>query len=107
MDGIQALEETSGSRSRKQTLPAQTAPEMTEEMNKAKPVLAEMVSLLETDVTEAMNRLEALRGYLEHSLLREDFIRLEKQVEGFDTDSALKTLEKMLRTVDQGAAPPR
>jgi two-component system sensor histidine kinase/response regulator len=96
MDGIQALEEKEASKRKKEAISAETAVEM----NTVKPIIVEMVSLLETDITEAMNLLEDLRGYLENSPLWEEFIKLEKHVEGFDTDSALITLETILRTFD-------
>jgi len=55
-------------------------------------LLKEIAQLLESDLTEAMNRLEALNRHLANSSVSDDFRRLEKQVEGFDTDSALETL---------------
>jgi len=58
------------------------------------------VELLESDLTEAMNRLEALKQHLANSSVYEDFKRLEKQVEGFDTDSALKSVETIARRLD-------
>jgi hypothetical protein len=47
-----------------------------------------------------MNRLEALRQHLAHSSAHEEFKRLEKQVEGFDTDDALKSVEAIARALD-------
>ena len=44
-----------------------------------------------------MNRLEALKEHLANSSVCEEFKRLEKQVEGFDTDSALKSVETIAR----------
>ncbi|MBM4327558.1 MAG: response regulator [Deltaproteobacteria bacterium] len=58
-----------------------------------KTLLREMAQLLESDLTEAMNRLEALNGHLANSSVYTEFKRLEKQVESFDTDNALKTVE--------------
>jgi hypothetical protein len=59
-----------------------------------------MARLLESDLTDAMNRLEVLREHLAHSSAHEEFRRLEKQVEGFDTDGALKSLEAIARMLD-------
>jgi HPt (histidine-containing phosphotransfer) domain-containing protein len=56
-------------------------------------LLQEVALLLESDLTEAMNRLEALRGHLANSSAHEEFRRLERQLEGFDTDGALKSIE--------------
>ena len=56
-----------------------------------KTLLQEIAQLLESDLTEAMNRLEALKQHLANSSVNEEFKRLEKQVESFDTDSALKS----------------
>ena len=65
-----------------------------------KSLLQEMAQLLESDVTEAMNRLEALKQHLANSSVHEEFKRLEKQVEGFDTDSALKSVETIAGKLD-------
>jgi signal transduction histidine kinase/CheY-like chemotaxis protein len=65
-----------------------------------KPLLREMSQLLETDLTEAMNRLEALKTHLANSSAYEEFKRLEKQVESFDTDGALKSVEATARALD-------
>jgi hypothetical protein len=59
-----------------------------------------MSRLLETDLMEAMNCLENLRPHLEHSPAGEEFRRLEKHVEGFDTDSALKSIENIAMALD-------
>jgi two-component system sensor histidine kinase/response regulator len=58
-----------------------------------KTLLQEMARLLETDLTEAMNRLEALGRQLVNSAVHEEFKKLEKQVESFDTDAALKIVD--------------
>jgi len=46
-----------------------------------------------------MNRLEALRQNLTHSSAHEEFKRLEKQVESFDTDGALKSVESIAKVL--------
>jgi len=63
-------------------------------------LLQDMARLLESDLTEAMNRLEALRQHLAHSSAHEECRRLEKQVESFDTDGALKSIETIGRVLD-------
>jgi F0F1-type ATP synthase epsilon subunit len=63
-------------------------------------LLREMARLLESDLTEAMNRLEALKKHLANSSAHEEFKRLEKQVEGFDTDNALKSVEAIAGALD-------
>jgi uncharacterized protein YicC (UPF0701 family) len=47
-----------------------------------------------------MNRLEALKQHLVNSSVSEEFKQLEKHVEEFDTDSALKSLEAIGRSLD-------
>lgn len=47
-----------------------------------------------------MNCLEALRQYLANSSAGEEFKRLEKHIEGFDTDSALKSMENNAMALD-------
>lgn len=65
-----------------------------------KPLLQEMAQLLESDLIGAMDRLEALKQHLTNSSVREDFQRLEKQVEGFDTDSAMNSLQAIAQKLD-------
>jgi len=65
-----------------------------------KRLLQEMAGLLESDLTEAMSRLEALRQHLAPSPAHDEFKRLEKQVEGFDTDGALESLEIIARALN-------
>ena len=89
MDGIKAFEESLAARRRSR----KPAGEVQVDKEAVKSLLQEIAQLLESDVTEAMNRLEALKQQLANSSVAEEFQRLEKQVEGFDTDSALKTVE--------------
>jgi two-component system sensor histidine kinase/response regulator len=95
LDGIKALE---------QSLAAQKEPEpltgVSVDKEAVKLLLQEMARLLESDLTEALNRLEALRQHLTHSSAHEEFKRLEKQLEGFDTDSAAKSIEAVARALD-------
>jgi two-component system sensor histidine kinase/response regulator len=98
MDGIRAFEETSAAHHG----PEKPALEARIDKEAVKPLLQEMAQLLETDLTEAMNRLEVLKRHLENSALYEEFERLEKQVEGFDTDSALKSVEAIGGKLDIG-----
>jgi uncharacterized protein YhaN len=65
-----------------------------------KHLLQDMAQLLESDLTEAMKRLEALRHHLAQSPAYEEFKRLEKQVEGFDTDSAMKSVEAIAKVLE-------
>jgi signal transduction histidine kinase/CheY-like chemotaxis protein/HPt (histidine-containing phosphotransfer) domain-containing protein len=62
-------------------------------------LLRDVARLLESDLTEAMNRLEGLRKHLAHSFAQEEFKRLEKQVENFDTDRALKSVEAIAKAL--------
>jgi len=95
MEGIKVLEEN---------LAKQREPEPSEEVSvdkeAVKLLLQEMTKLLESDLTEAMNRLEALRQHLANSSAYEEFKRLEKQVESFDTDSALLSVEAIARALN-------
>lgn len=96
MDGIKTLEANLAARQG----PKEPAEEVRVDREAVKPLLQEMARLLEADLTEAMNRLEALKRLLENSSLYEEFKRLERQVEGFDTDSALKSLEVIAENLD-------
>jgi two-component system sensor histidine kinase/response regulator len=89
MDGITAFEESMAARQG----PDKSVGEAPVDAQAVKTLLQEMAQLLESDLTEAMNRLEALKEHLANSSVREEFQRLAKQVEGFDTDSALRSVE--------------
>ncbi|MBI5571205.1 MAG: response regulator [Desulfomonile tiedjei] len=89
MDGIKIVEE----RLTAQQKPEDAGTEVRVDEEAVKTLLQEISQLLESDLTEAMNRLEALNRHLANSPVHEEFKRLEKQVESFDTDTALKTME--------------
>jgi CheY-like chemotaxis protein len=94
MDGIKVFEES---------LAAQKEPEpstgVSVDKEAVKRLLQDMARLLESDLTEAMSRLEALRQHLSHSSAHEEFKRLEKQVENFDTEGALETVRTIAGTL--------
>jgi two-component system sensor histidine kinase/response regulator len=75
--------------------PEAPAAEVTGDTAAVKPLLTESAGLLESDLVEASARLESLGEHLRHSNLEEAFKRLEKQMDAFDTDGALKSLETM------------
>jgi len=89
MDGIRVVEE----RLKAPQKPESSGAEARVNKEAVKILLQEIIQLLESDLTEAMNRLEALNRHLANSSVYEEFKRLEKQVESFDTDAALKTVE--------------
>jgi exonuclease VII large subunit len=89
MDGIRVVEE----RLTAQKKPEDSGAEVRVDKGAVKTLLQEIAQLLESDLTEAMNRLEALNRHLANSSVYDEFKRLEKQVESFDTDAALKTVE--------------
>jgi PAS domain S-box-containing protein len=91
MEGIEAYEKSRAAQ--KGESPAPTG--VTLDKDAVAGLLAEMSRLLESDLTEAMERLEALGEHLAHSPAGEEFTRLERHVEGFDTDGAQKSLEKI------------
>ncbi len=94
MEGIRVLEES---------LAVQKEPEPSTAVSvdkvAVKGLLQDMARLLESDLTEAMNRLDALREHLSQSSAREEFKRLERQVESFDTDGALKSVEAIAKAL--------
>jgi PAS domain S-box-containing protein len=96
MDGIKGLEEGLASHH----APAKPGAEAEVDKETVKVLLQEIARLLESDLTEAMNRIEALRQHLEDSSAHEEFKELEKQVEGFDTDGALKSIEAITRAMN-------
>ncbi len=96
MEGIKAFEESQAAR---EELGKPTG-EVQIDKEAVKLLLQEMAQLLESDVTEAMDRLEALKHHLANSSVAEEFRRLEKQVEGFDTDGALTSLDIIAGKLD-------
>jgi PAS domain S-box-containing protein len=95
MGGIKLLEER---------LAGQKEPELSEGVSVDKEavrgLLQEIAQLLESDLTEAMSRLETLKQHLSNSPAQNEFKELEKQVEGFDTDGALKSVEAVASALD-------
>jgi hypothetical protein len=96
MGGIKAFEKREAE-GKEAAIPAG---EGTVDKEAVKALLQEMAQLLESDLMEAMNRLEALGQHLRNSPVREEFKQLEGHVEGFDTDSALKTLDDIVTSLD-------
>jgi exonuclease VII large subunit len=94
MDGIKVLQ---------QSVARQKEPEpsagVSVDKEAVKRLLQDMARLLESDLTEAMIRLEALRQHLRNSSAHEGLKRLEKQVESFDTDGALKSVEAIAKVM--------
>jgi len=64
------------------------------------PLLTEMAELLESDLGEAMGLLESLKPHLENSSVRGEFRRFEKSLESFDTDDAVRSLQKVAEALD-------
>ena len=91
MGGIQELEDRDAAAKQAET----PAGEVTIDIEVVKPLLAEMAGLLESDLMEAMNHLEALGEQLKNSAVWEEFKLLEKNVEGFDTDGASVSLSNI------------
>jgi two-component system sensor histidine kinase/response regulator len=96
MDGIRVVQEKLTARQ----MPEESGTEVHVDKEVVKTLLQEIAQLLESDLTEAMNRLEALNHHLANSSVHEEFKRLEKQIEGFDTDSALKSMETIAEKLE-------
>ncbi|MFC1581117.1 response regulator, partial [Thermodesulfobacteriota bacterium] len=73
--------------------------EVSIDINAVKPLLIELAQLLETDFTEAMDRLNDLGHHLSHSPVSEEYKALENCMEEFDTDGALKSLEDISKSL--------
>ena len=69
------------------------------DIDTVKPLLIELAGLLESDLMEAMSRLDALKVHFENSVVREEFKQLEKHIDGFDTDSAITSLKEIAKTL--------
>ena len=95
MGGIKALEKSQTHKSEPETPAADVAVDK----EAVKPLLKEIAGLLESDLVEAMTRLESLGQHLGNSFLQKEFKHLEKQIDGFDTDGALKSLETLAKAL--------
>ena len=91
LGGIEVLKEQEAAR-KKQALPAEEIPI---DIGLVTPILTEMAELLESDLVEAMSRLELLKLHLENSSMGGEFRRLEKSLESFDTDDAVRSLQRI------------
>jgi two-component system sensor histidine kinase/response regulator len=96
MDGLRVVEERLAAQER----PGDSETEVLVDKEAIRTLLQEITQLLESDLIEAMNRLEALNCHLANSSNCEEFKRLEKQVESFDTDAALETVEMIARKLE-------
>jgi HPt (histidine-containing phosphotransfer) domain-containing protein len=96
MDGLRVVEERLAAQER----PGDSETEVLVDKEAIRTLLQEITQLLDSDMIEAMNRLEALNGHLANSSTCEEFKRLEKQVESFDTDAALETVETIARKLE-------
>jgi len=96
MEGIKAFEKRGAGEGE----PEIPSGDGTVDREAVKVLLQEMAQLIESDLIEAMNRLEALGDHLRHSQVREAFERLEGYMEGFDTESALKTVDEIAQDLD-------
>ena len=91
MGGIEVLKAQDAAK-KKEEAPDEEAPI---EIELVKTLLIEMAELLESDLGEAMSRLELLKPHLENSLVGEEFRRFEKSLESFDTDNAVGSLQNI------------
>ncbi len=80
---------------REKTEPEQSAAPPPVEKEAVAPLLRELSTLLETDLVKAMKKLEEIGGMIALSPLKREFDTLRKQMEGFDTDNARKSLGRI------------
>ena len=95
MDGLQELEDRDAAAKQAET----PAGEVTIDIEVVKPLLVEMAELLESDLMKAMNRLEVLEHHLSKSAVWEEFTQLEKYINGFDTEGAKESLNRLYRAL--------
>ena len=96
MGGIQALEEREAAKKRKEA-PAEETPI---DLDVVRPLITEMSELLDSDLGEAMGRLEQLKPHLENSSVGGEFRRFEKSLESFDTDDAVESLQEIAQKLE-------
>lgn len=73
--------------------------EKTIDINSLAPILTDLSELLDSDLSEAVGRLEDVRTHLEKSRFSAEFKKLEKSIEEFDMDSALETIKGIAETL--------
>jgi len=95
MGGIQELEDRDAATRQAES----SVGEMTIDIDAVKPLLIEMADLLESDLMEAMNRLEALEQHFANSAIWEEFSQLDKYINGFDTDGAKESLIRIAQNL--------
>jgi two-component system sensor histidine kinase/response regulator len=64
------------------------------------PIIRELFDLMESDLVEALRRLEDLAEHLANSKLGEQFRLLENQMENFDIPAALDTLKAIAKELN-------
>lgn len=79
--------------------------EVTIDVDAVKPLLIEMAELLESDLMEAMNRLETIEQHLRNSEVLVEFSQLSKHIDGFDTDKAMRSLKVIAAKLDISLDP--
>jgi len=94
VDGLKAMEE--GREGKREPEPSAEIPVDREAVRL---LLQDMARFLESDLTEALKRLEALRRHLMRSFAHEELKLLEKQIESFDTEGAMKSVEAVARVL--------
>jgi polar amino acid transport system substrate-binding protein len=99
LKGLEALGPREDDREKAASVPEQDRP-ATVDRAVVGPLLRELAWLLESDLIEAMDRLEDLEGHLAASSVGEAFQELVGHVQGFDTDRAMKNLEDIAQALD-------
>jgi hypothetical protein len=64
------------------------------------PIIRELLDLMESDLVEALSRLEDLAGHLANSKHGEHFKTLENQMNNFDIPAALNTLKAIAKELN-------
>jgi two-component system sensor histidine kinase/response regulator len=103
LSGIEELERQEAARKAQEEPAGEVSIDI--DIDKVKPLLVEMADLLESDLTTAMTRLDALREQLGESVVSAQFKELEHHVNGFDTDSALRSVKAIAQALDISFEP--
>ena len=70
------------------------------DVKKVKGLLSETKELLEEDFSEAESRLEQLRVILDPSEFQAEYRKMQSQIDGYDFESAMETIDELLKSIE-------
>jgi hypothetical protein len=72
-------------------------------LDKVLSLLSGVADLLEEDFSEAESRMETLKTILEPSEYKSEYTKLASQIDGYDFDGAVETIDELTMTIEKAA----